>query len=213
MYIKAVKLRTNTAETRVTCTSEMNVSKICRHCRKQPESIMHIIQFCEKSRDTHYLRHHRICDIVAENLQSHAHAVFQEKNYLCKDTHRNLKPDIIYMNGTIATILDIIVVYETYAAAFMESYDKKIAKYQAMVNVVKQGNASLLVNIYHWTIGTRGSFFKSHLTIWRTQGFSEIGLKNHLTSRWSIPWKLSRQSEKIVPGWQRETTRHTLLGA
>lgn len=196
VFIKAVKLRTNTTETRVTCTRGQNVSKICRHCKKQPESIMHIIQFCEKTRGMRYLRHHRICHIVSEKLQSLGHTVFQEKSYLCANTQKNLRPDIVSVIGGKALVLDITVVYERNDLAFIESYKKKVEKYRAIENIVKHEHACTQVDIHGLTIGARGSYFKSHLTIWRTLGFSEADL-----SRTS--YLCMKQSLKIISTFRK----------
>lgn len=42
-YIKDIKLRTNTLETRVVCGRGFHTNKQCRLCKKGEESIMHIL--------------------------------------------------------------------------------------------------------------------------------------------------------------------------
>lgn len=174
-YIRAVRLRTNTTETRVTMTRGLAVPKTCRSCKLQDESIMHVLQWCDGTRGTRYRRHHNICDIVAGKLREKGYQVFQEITYP-SDTSHHVRPDVVCVKGRKAKVLDITVVYERTGGSFIDAYDRRVQRYQHLEKIVKQRHDCDEVEFHGLTVGARGSFFHRHVPIWKSLGFTDADL-------------------------------------
>ncbi|MCC7304188.1 reverse transcriptase family protein [bacterium] len=177
-FINSIKLRTNTIETRVTQSRGQTVEKMCRRCHTDPESIMHILQFCNSTRGLRCERHDRICTRVAQKLKERGFNIIQEKRFVVpNDNLKILKPDLIVIKNNKVNILDVQVVYETSGAAFSNAYQRKVEKYTQLIPLVRQEFKCESVEIHGLIIGARGSFLHNHINIWRALEFTNTDLQ------------------------------------
>lgn len=176
-YIRGIKLRTNSLETKVTCTRGLFVPKTCGLCGKGDESLMHILQFCEGTRGTRYTRHHQIRFKVAETLRNKGYAVFEEKTYHPNDNSTtHTRPDIVAIKDKKAWILDVTCVYEISGASFIRAAEHKKTRYQPIETTVKAKHNCTEVETLGLTVGSRGSMYYGHLSIWKKFGFTNLEL-------------------------------------
>jgi hypothetical protein len=177
-YINGIKLRSNTIETKVTLTRGMSVDKSCRLCNNEYESVMHIMQFCKGTQGLRYKRHHYVCNRVINKLKERGFVVFSEKAFMADTTGLNtLRPDIIAVKNNHAYLLDVQCVYETSNASFINAYNYKVQKYTPLVQAVKDRHCCVEVTIHCLVIGSRGSLYHNHLSIWYSLGFTSSELK------------------------------------
>lgn len=176
-YIRGIKLRTNSLESKVTCTRGLFVPKTCGLCGKGDESLMHILQFCEGTRGTRYTRHHQIRFKVAESLREKGYTVFEEKSYHLDDNASTCaRPDIIAIKDRKVWILDVTCVYEISGASFIRAAEFKKIRYQPLESIVKSKHNCTEVETLGLTVGSRGSIYHGHLSIWKKFGFTNIEL-------------------------------------
>lgn len=175
-YIKAIKLRTNSIETRVSTTRGINTNKTCRLCKEADESVMHILQMCPKTKGMRYKRHHEICNLVAEKLKDKNYEVFQEETYYDNIEGKSLRPDIVATKDGKAFILDVTVVYERTGASFIDAYQKRVVRYQPLIEVVNERHGCHSTVVHGLTVGARGSLFHKHSPIWKKLGLNDLFL-------------------------------------
>ena len=177
-YINGIKLRTNTLESKVTLTRGLLVDKLCRRCKKQDESLMHISQYCITTKGLRYKRHNLICERVMKKLKERGFEVFREKAFTTDITGLPiLRPDIVAVKARLALVLDIQCVYETSGASFINAYDLKVQKYSPLIQAIKDRHQCDDVKVHALVIGSRGSFHYGHLSIWYNLGFTSSELK------------------------------------
>jgi hypothetical protein len=176
-YINAIKLRTNTIETKVTLTRRLSVDKLCRLCKITDESVMHISQFCIYTKPMRYRRHHSICFRVAKKLKERGYTVFIEQSFTKTAGLLRLRPDIIATKDNHAYIIDIQCVYECSCASFINVRDSKVLKYSPLEEAVKERYNCLNASTHCLVIGSRGSLFHGHLHEWMQFGFSSSELR------------------------------------
>jgi Reverse transcriptase (RNA-dependent DNA polymerase) len=176
-YIQGIKLRTNSLETKVTCTRGLAVSKICSSCGKADESLMHLLQFCDGTRPMRYTRHHRLRHRVSDLLRKKGFIVYEEKTFHpTNNSSTHTRPDIVAIKANKAWILDVTCVYEISGASFINAAEQRKTRYQPIEEVVKQTYKCDSVETLGLTVGSRGSFFHGHLHIWKKLGFNSSEL-------------------------------------
>ena len=172
-YIRGIKLRTNSLETKVTCTRGMEVNKTCRLCNNAEESLMHILQICECTRGTRYTRHHKLRYAVAQKLRHKGYEVYEEQTYYPNENNlKCCRPDIIAIKNNKAYILDVTYVYEISGASFIRAYQDRKQRYEPIETAVMSRYNCKEIQTHGLTVGSRGSFFYGHLNIWRQLGFT-----------------------------------------
>jgi hypothetical protein len=177
-FIKGIKLRTNTLETRVTTTRGLLVDKLCRKCKENDESLMHLLQFCSTTKGLRYKRHNLVCLRVVNKLKERGFEVFVEKAFSADVTGLpTLRPDIVAVKSNQAYILDVQAVYEKSGASFINAYNLKVQKYTPLIQAVKDRHRCTDVTVHGLIIGSRGSFHHGHLNIWHQLGFTSSELK------------------------------------
>jgi Reverse transcriptase (RNA-dependent DNA polymerase) len=197
-YIQAIKLRTNSLETRVTCTRGQSGSKICRLCGKGNESLMHVLQVCDKTRGLRYTRHHEICRTVAEKMLAQGYEVFREQSY--NDGTKSIvhsRPDIVIVKNRKAIVLDVTTVYERTGASFVSSYDNRVSRYKPLEPLIMQKHDCDAVEFHGLTVGTRGSIFHNHIRIWKSLGLTDKDLN-------SIAIKCMKNSLRVYAGFRKD---------
>ncbi|CAM4834268.1 unnamed protein product [Rotaria magnacalcarata] len=178
MYINAIKLRTNSYETRVTTTRGLDVDKTCRKCHRADESLMHVLQCCESTKGPRYTRHHHVCSRVTMKLAEAGYTVYTEKSLPDpNNTGHLLRPDIIAVRAGQAIVLDVSCVYETSGAAFLNAYNRKVQKYKPLIPAIKEKYDCGQVEVHGLIIGSRGSYHHGQLHIWHNIGFTANDLK------------------------------------
>lgn len=175
-FINSIKLRSNTLETKVTTTRGMQADKLCRRCHNEPESIMHILQFCPSTHGMRCKRHDKVCARVASKLRERGFIVYEERRFPVPN-HVILKPDLIAIKDNKAFILDVQVVYETSGMAFTNAYQRKIEKYTPLIAHVEAQHDCRIEALHGLIIGARGSFYHGHLSIWHGFHFNKNDLK------------------------------------
>ena len=176
-YVRAIKLRTNALESKVTCTRGQDVDKTCSRCGKAQESLMHIAQYCEAIRGMRYRRHHNVCYRVATKLREKGYTVFSEVAFeTTGERTSTARPDLIAIKDGKALVLDITCVYETSGAAFINTYGFKVNRYKSLEGAVKLKYNCALVETHGMVIGSRGSYHHCHLPLWRSLGFTNSEL-------------------------------------
>jgi len=176
-YIQAIKLRTNSLETKVTCARGLSIPKLCSLCQCNDESIMHILQFCDATRGTRYARHHKVRFTVAESLRKKGFTVFEEQTYHPDNSPSSYtRPDIVAIKNKKAWVLDVTCVYEITGASFINAAEQRKLRYQPIESSVKEKHGCATVETLGLTIGSRGSFYHGHLHIWRSLGFNNTEL-------------------------------------
>ena len=165
-YIRGIKLRTNSLETKVTCTRGLAVPKTCSLCGKGDESLMHLLQFCDGTRPMRYTRHHRVRHKVSDLLRNKGFIVYEEKTFHpTNNSSTYTRPDIVAIKANKAWILDVTYVYEISGASFINAVEQRKTRYQPIEEVVKLTYKCDLVENLGLAIGSRGSFFHGHLHI------------------------------------------------
>jgi hypothetical protein len=176
-YIGAIKLRTNSIETKVTCSRGLNVEKTCSRCGLGQESVSHILQVCNSVKGMRYRRHHNICFRVAKKLRENGYSVFVESAFPVADRQTSTaRPDIVAVKDMKALVLDVTCVYENSGATFINSYAHKVNHYKALEGAVKAKHDCTDVSTHGLVIGSRGSYYHGHLHLWRSLGFSDTEL-------------------------------------
>jgi hypothetical protein len=176
-YIRAIKLRTNTMETKVSSTRGRDVDKTCSRCGGGQESQMHILQICTSVGGMRYRRHHNICHRVARKLREKGYEVSTEVAFpVSGQTTSTARPDIIAIKDGKALVLDVTCVYENSGAAFTNAYSYKVNRYKSLEGAVKMKYDCTQVETHGLVIGSRGSFHHGHLHIWRSIGFTDMEL-------------------------------------
>ncbi|CAF3000950.1 unnamed protein product [Rotaria sp. Silwood2] len=177
-YINSIKLRTNSLATKVTLNRGLDVDKTCRKCKLQPESIMHVLQFCKNMKGLIYERHNRICSRVVNKLKERGYMVLVEKAYtVSTNDFRILRPDIIAIKEDHGYILDVQCVYESSGASFIFAENHKKEKYTPLIEIIKNEFNCPNVKILILTVGSRGSFYHKHLYCWYELGFTTSELR------------------------------------
>lgn len=177
-FINSIKLRTNTLETRVTQARGLLIEKLCRRCKAEPESIMHVLQFCNGTRGLRCQRHDRLCSKISRKLKERGFTVHQERRFAVTNNGMHiLKPDIIAIKNQKVKILDVQIVYETSGAAFTNAYQRKVEKYKQLIEPVKNEYSCTTVEIHGLIMGARGSFHHGQLSIWHDLQMTKTDLQ------------------------------------
>ena len=178
IYIKGVKLRTNTYETKVTTTRGLSVDKSCRGCELSDESQMHVLQCCPATKGLRYNRHHRICKKVANKLTQQNYQVYTERSFPDPNNiGSTLRPDIIAIKDSKALVFDVSVVYEVSGAGFKNAYQRKVEKYQPLSPLINLEFQCVQTEVHGLIIGSRGAYFHQQLPIWYQLGFKPYELR------------------------------------
>ncbi len=88
------------------------------------------------------------------------------------------RPDIIATRGDQALVLDVTCVFESNSNSLQDAYRLKVTSYKPLDETIKQKYKVPKVEFNRLTIGSRGAYDPTHLSIWHTIKFSgaELGV-------------------------------------
>ncbi|KAG7196444.1 hypothetical protein KM043_000647 [Ampulex compressa] len=153
-YIDALRLRSNTAGTKVALRRAHLVEDInCRHCRIQPETLGHVLGLCHFTKPLRIRRHDEIKNLIASKI-NRQYAVTVEPTIR---TNQGLqKPDLIIQNEERVLIVDVSVRYEN--RDYLELARKeKLQKYNNLVDLLKTRFNKKGGQVIPIIIGSRGA--------------------------------------------------------
>ncbi|GAA56046.1 retrovirus-related Pol polyprotein from type-1 retrotransposable element R2 [Clonorchis sinensis] len=110
IFIRGIQLRCNLLRTRVRSARHGHGGQtiLCRGNCGQPESLVHILQFCWITHDARCARHNRVARELAKRLRRLGYTVFEELRAPTSTSF--IKPDLIAVRERRATVIDVSIV-------------------------------------------------------------------------------------------------------
>ena len=172
MHIEALKLRSNTAPTRVMLNAYCPQSDTsCRRCRGAPETLGHILGSCPNSKPAVIARHDAVCSAVLEELASTGSTFYVEQE-LRTEEGTMLKPDLLIVTETDAFVVDVTIRYER-GESLKQGAQEKVGKYERLSGVVSRLCQRENVEVIPLVFGSRGAVPRSTLA-----ALGRIGIKS-----------------------------------
>lgn len=146
--ITALQLRANVYLTREFLARGRHeyVVRSCRHCGARFETVAHIVGNCPIAQDARTKRHNAICETLSDEAYRENRSVFQEP-HLRDNVNKLFKPDLIFVKGSKAVLVDVTVRYEHSDVSLREATSEKAKKYQHLHLQIQQLTMLWTLNI------------------------------------------------------------------
>jgi hypothetical protein len=88
------------------------------------------------------------------------------------------RPDIIATRGDQALVLGVTCVFESNSNSLQDAYRRKVTRYKLLAETIKQKYKVSKVEFHRLTMGSRGAYDPTQLSIWHTIRFfgAELGV-------------------------------------
>lgn len=157
-YIAGLQLRANVYPTREALSrGRRDLPKVCRHCRSGTESCSHILGQCPTVKDSRIKRHHKLCDLLANEAESAGWKVIRE---MCCRTRAGAlrRPDLVVVKSGYALVVDVTVRYEMAMDTLMVAAAEKVARYTPITPYVAAALKVGKVKVFGFPLGARGKW-------------------------------------------------------
>ncbi|KFO08882.1 hypothetical protein N312_13286, partial [Balearica regulorum gibbericeps] len=122
--------------------------------------------------DARIKRHNQLCELLVEEAKRKEWVVFQEP--LLKDPQNELfKPDLIFVKGNQAIVVDVTVRYENKETSLADAAMEKVRNYQHLRSQVQELMNTSNIKFMGFPLGARR---KSHHSNYEL--LAELGLSN-----------------------------------
>ncbi|TRZ14171.1 hypothetical protein HGM15179_012939 [Zosterops borbonicus] len=101
------------------------------------ETSAHVIGNCPVTRDVRIKRHNSICEILSHEAKRENWTVYQEP-HLRDEKNELYKPDLIFVKGNKAFVVDVTVRYKNNNSSLKEAAAEKAKKYQGLLPQIKE---------------------------------------------------------------------------
>jgi hypothetical protein len=156
-YWSALKLRTNTAPTKIALQGEHpRVDVSCRMCKSLPETLGHVGQ-CTATKEVRIRRHDEVVDIVVNRLSQDKEVTTVKEPKL--HTEAVAKPDILVKRNDRVFVVDVTICHD-YSDSMKNGRREKLEKYNKIVPLCCEllgASQGLVVPI---AVGSRGAMNK-----------------------------------------------------
>ncbi|KAJ7986763.1 hypothetical protein DPEC_G00331760 [Dallia pectoralis] len=104
-YIASLQLRANVYPTCETLSrGRSTVAVACRHCVSGTETCPHILGQCPAVKNSRIRRHHKLCDLLAEEAESAGWRIIKEM--VCRaPSGAQRRPDLVFVKGGEALVV------------------------------------------------------------------------------------------------------------
>uniref|UniRef100_A0A3Q2R1T2 Reverse transcriptase domain-containing protein n=1 Tax=Fundulus heteroclitus TaxID=8078 RepID=A0A3Q2R1T2_FUNHE len=185
-FILALKLRTNNVNTLTTQSRGRGGAVLCRLCKKEPESLCHILSRCPKLKRARMLNHNKICALVADEAKRKNWQVHQEKHFKSEATGTGV-PDLVLVRNGKALVLDVAICFERSTRSLASVAEYKIRKYTPFVPLIMKDLQLDSAEVHGFPVGARGKWPKECSVVLEEMGLSK-------TERKSVAKKLAKRA-------------------
>lgn len=158
-YISALKLRANVMPTRECMTRGREaMEKACRLFGSKYESCAHILGKCVGIKEDRIARHNRMCCLLVVESECSGWTISVERR-ICLPDGSLLIPDLVFVKGERALVVDVTVRYESGKDTLDEAHAEKVAHYTPVAAVLlKELTGVKTINIFGFPIRARGKW-------------------------------------------------------
>ncbi|XP_065448199.1 cGMP-inhibited 3',5'-cyclic phosphodiesterase 3B isoform X1 [Chrysemys picta bellii] len=157
-YIAALQLRANIYPTRETLArGRGGVNALCRWCSKVRETVPHISGQCYKTKNARIKRHNRVVSAVVDKVGKLGWKAMIEP-HLRNSKGELRKPDIIFIKGDTAVVVDVTVRWEDNAGSLEQAHSEKVAYYLELEEEIKNLTGGKNIHFFGFVLGARGKW-------------------------------------------------------
>ncbi|KAJ9585608.1 hypothetical protein L9F63_002597 [Diploptera punctata] len=129
---------------------------LCRRCRREHETLAHVLGACPFGESLRNIRHHAIRNMMAEALRDFGYTVYEEVHGVATNGS-NRRIDIIAFrpSSKIGIILDPTIRFETHSGQPEEVDSEKKAIYEPTINYYKDKYQLDSITVTGLMIGAR----------------------------------------------------------
>ncbi|XP_023226012.1 uncharacterized protein LOC111626755 [Centruroides sculpturatus] len=133
-----------------------NASQTCRKCRRQRETLAHVINHCPPNFRMITMRHNAILERLNNSFNHRNLTVYS--NQQIPDFPSSCRPDLVVLNSNpkTATIVDVATPFENGADAFHRARTEKINKYTDLANHFRSQGYDTFIDAF--VVGALGGY-------------------------------------------------------
>jgi hypothetical protein len=170
-YCSALKLRTNTAPTKIALQrAHPRADVSCRLCKTLPETLGHVVGQCTATKEARIRRHDEVVDIVINRLSNDQDVTIVKEAKI--QTETVAKPDILVKRDDRVFVVDVTIRHED-GDSMANGRNDKFEKYNKLVPVCCELLGASHGQVVPIVIGTRGAMPKQTQEDLRTIGIRD----------------------------------------
>uniref|UniRef100_A0A8C5JJ73 Reverse transcriptase n=1 Tax=Junco hyemalis TaxID=40217 RepID=A0A8C5JJ73_JUNHY len=176
--ITALQLRANVYPTRefLARGRHENFVQSCRHCGATLETTAHIVGNCATTQEARIKRHNAICEALSEVAKREGWIVYEEP-HLRDEVNELFKPDLIFVKGSKAVVVDVTVRYEHSDTSLKEAASEKARKYQRLQKQIEELTNVKDIEYVGFPMGARGKWYGKNTELLTALGLSKTRLE------------------------------------
>ncbi|KFQ96796.1 hypothetical protein N306_08448, partial [Opisthocomus hoazin] len=121
--------------------------------------------------DARIKRHNCLGELLISEAKKKEWVVFQEP--LLRDNNNELyKPDLVFVKGDQALVVDITVRYESKPTSLADAAAEKVKKYQHLLNQVQELTNATRIKFVGFPLGARGKWYQGNYELLADLGLS-----------------------------------------
>lgn len=174
LYIKGLKLRTNTYPTGEALTRGRDgAGSHCRRCNMGKETVTHILGECLSVQGSRMLRHNKICAFLKKEGEKKEWRVLSEHHYT-DNTGRVWVPDLVFYKANHVIIIDVAVCFERAKGTLAMAGRAKVVKYLLLrEHIACLEGASCKIQLFGFPVGARGKWPLGNFAVLSALGLSK----------------------------------------
>ncbi|KAJ7986753.1 hypothetical protein DPEC_G00331660 [Dallia pectoralis] len=131
------------------------VAVACRHCVSGTETCPHILGQCPAVKNSRIRRHHKLCDLLAEEAESAGWRAIKEM--VCRTpSGAQRRPDLVFVKGGEALVVDVTIRFEMAEDTLKMAADEKVARYTPVLPHVMRKTGTAWSGRGKWHPGNEG---------------------------------------------------------
>ncbi|KAJ7986754.1 hypothetical protein DPEC_G00331670 [Dallia pectoralis] len=133
------------------------------------ETCPHILGQCPGVRDSRIKRHHKLCDLLAEEAESASWSVTMEM--VCRTPSGVLRsPNLVFVKVSLAFVLDVTVRFEVAQDTLQLAASEKVARYKPVLPYVLRETGASSARVFGFPLGGRGKWHPANETLLKRLG-------------------------------------------